>query len=118
MKTDRKAYRHEWYLKNKNKILDRVHKYYQDHKTDEVERSKRYYREHREEALAKIKAYQAARLSEIHERNKKYYQEHREELKAKRLLGAAPEEDLAGEQVNDGNRQHIADGAHGDGRRG
>ena len=53
MKTDRKAYRHEWYLKNKNKILDRVHKYYQDHKTDEVERSKRYYREHREELKAK-----------------------------------------------------------------
>lgn len=83
--SDRKAYKYEWYLKNKNKILKRTHKYYQEHKTDEVERSKRYYREHREEALAKIKAYQAARLSEIRERSKKYYQEHREELKAKRL---------------------------------
>lgn len=83
--SDRKAYRHEWYLKNKNKILERTHKYYKEHKVNEVERSKRYYREHREEVLVKIKAYQAARLSEIRQNSKKYYQEHREELKAKRL---------------------------------
>lgn len=83
--SDRKEYKHEWYLKNREKVLTRTHKYYQEHQTDEVERSKRYYREHREEALAKIKAYQALRFSEIREKSKQYYREHREELKAKRL---------------------------------
>ena len=83
--SNRKEYKHEWYLKNREKVLNKTHKYYQGHKNEEIERSKRYYKEHREEVLKKIKVYQTLRLSEKKERNKKYYWEHREEIRAKRL---------------------------------
>lgn len=82
--SDRKEYKHNWYLKNREKVLQDHKQYQQEHKEEINEKNKRYYWKHREQALNYWKSYAANNKEKIREKNRKYREEHKEELTAKR----------------------------------
>lgn len=81
--SDRKEYKHNWYLKNREKVLQDHKKYWEEHKEEINEKNKSYYWKHREQALNYWKSYAANNKEKIRVKNRKYREEHRDYFRRK-----------------------------------
>ena len=90
---EKKEYKHQWYLKKKEKILERQKQRYQEKREELIEKSKDYYVAHKEERLAFNRKYKIENKEKILEKTKKwleknpdYHKQWYEENKEKRLM--------------------------------
>ena len=63
----------QYYLKNKEKILERRKQRYQDNKEKELEQSKKYHAEHKESISSYLKQYNIDNREKLKEYKKEYY---------------------------------------------
>lgn len=103
---EKKQRKHQWYLANREKILENAKKKYEADKDSILEYKKKYYQNNREQISEQKKQYRQKNKDKIIERKKQYYQANREERleyqkqyyntpigKAKNLINAYRRED-------------------------
>jgi hypothetical protein len=74
----RKEYKKEYYLKNRNRLLEQRRVYSKLHPDKKKNRNAKYHRENREKVALRGKKYRKANAEKERNRYRKYYQEHPE----------------------------------------
>lgn len=72
-KRDRKEYKHQWYIKNKERLAEIKEKYRQEHKEDNKNYSKQYYEDNKKALSEYQKDYYQKNKEHIKERVKNYF---------------------------------------------
>jgi len=79
---DIKAYKHEWYLKNKERCKENNKRYRKEHLEKTKEQGRIYYQKHRDDKIAYSKKWKKAHADHVAEYNKAYKEAHKEYLAA------------------------------------
>ena len=79
---EKKEYKHKWYLKKKEQILEQRKQYYQENKDKIKERINEYQQQNKDKILEKKKEYYRTHKTEISE----YRQLHKDEITKKKKL--------------------------------